>query len=274
MSESLTIGLPNGKICYITSATMRTIAKYLRWETFKQGQYQKPGFELRAGDTVVDIGANIGMFALWAEPQIPRGRLICVEPNPRVLECLRLNISRNNLRDVAVVPVAVGASDGTMELVCHPGWEALAYSTAVDAPWFFNKSRTGRVVRWLMQRLRRQSHQTAAEKPFAVPQMPLSRIMDEHAVGTINFLKVDCEGSEYEILRSLDPAYWARIERIVIEYHEFGRGRSHRELVDMLRDNGFEVELVRTWLTRLFGFAGASVGMIWAKKPVHDRAPV
>jgi len=273
MSESLTIGLPNGKICYITSATMRTIAKYLRWETFKQGQYQKPGFELRAGDTVVDIGANIGMFALWAEPQIPRGRLICVEPNPRVLECLRLNISRNNLRNVEVVPAAAGSKDGTMELVCHPGWEALAYSTSVDAPWFFNKSRAGRVVRWMMQRLRRQSHQMAAQKPFAVPQKPLARIMDEHAIAKINFLKVDCEGSEYEILRSLDAAHWARIERVVIEYHEFGRDRSHRELVKLLADNGFEVERVRSLLTRLFALTGASVGMIWAKKPVRASAP-
>jgi L-glutamate---[L-glutamyl-carrier protein] ligase len=273
MSESLTIGLPNGKRCYITSDTMRTIAKYLRWETFKQGQYTKAGFELRAGDTVVDIGANIGMFALWAEPQIPRGRLICIEPNPRVLECLRLNISRNGLNNVAVVPVAAGATDGTMELVCHPGWEALAYSTAVDAPWFFNKSRAGRVVRWMMQRLLRQSHQTAAQKPFAVPQMPLARIMDEHAVTTIDFLKVDCEGSEYEILRSLDAAHWARIERIVIEYHEFGRDRSHRELVRLLEDNGFEVERVRTLLTRLFGLTGASVGMIWARKPERNAAP-
>jgi FkbM family methyltransferase len=272
MSESLTIGLPNGKICYITSTTMRTIAKYLRWETFKQGQYQKPGFELRAGDTVVDIGANIGMFALWAEPQIPRGRLICIEPNPRVLECLRLNISRNNLRNVEVVPVAAGLSDGTMELVCHPGWEALAYSTSVDAPWFFNKSRAGRVVRWMMQRLRRQSHQIAAQKPFTVPQMPLSRIMDQHAIAKINFLKVDCEGSEYEILRSLDAAHWARIERVVIEYHEFGRDRSHRELVELLQDNGFEVERVRTLLTRLFSLTGASVGMIWARKPVLGAA--
>jgi len=272
MSETLTIGLPNGKICYITSATMRTIAKYLRWETFKQGQYHKPGYELRDSDTVVDIGANIGMFALWAEPQIPRGRLICIEPNPQVLDCLRLNISRNNLRNVTVVPVAAGTGDGTMELICHPGWEALAYSTAVDAPWFFNGSMTGRAARWLMQRLRRQSHQTAARKPFVVPQKSLAGIISEQAVTKINFLKIDCEGSEYEILRSLDADHWARIDRIVIEYHEFGHGRSHRELIKMLQDHGFEVERVRTWLTRLFGLTGASVGMIWAKKPVRDAA--
>jgi len=265
MTDSLTIGLPNGKICHITSATMRTIAKYLRWETFKQGQYRRPGYELRATDTVIDIGANIGMFALWAEPQIPHGRLICIEPNPRVLECLRLNISRNDLRNVDIVPIALGAKDGTMELVCHPGWEALAYNTAVDAPWFFNKSASGRTIRWLMQRLRRQTHQTAGSAPIVVSQRSLAGVMDERAIAAVNFLKIDCEGSEYEILRGMDADHWARIERIVIEYHEFG-GRSHRELMDILRSNGFEVERERTILTRLFSIAGAPVGMIWAKK--------
>lgn len=265
MNQSLTIGLPNGKICYITSVTMRTIAKYLRWETFKQRQYSRPGFELRATDTVVDIGANIGMFALWAEPQIPGGRLICIEPNPVVLECLRMNISRNSLRNVLVLPVAAGAAEGTMELVCHPGWEALAYSSAVDAPWFFNKSTAGRAIRWLMQRMRRHAPQPAAKQSIPVQQISLARIMDDNAVATVNFLKIDCEGSEYEILRSLDASHWARIERVVIEYHEFGR-HSHRELIEVLQDNGFEVERVRTILTRLFGLAGAPVGMIWATR--------
>jgi hypothetical protein len=37
MSESLVLGLPNGKACHFTSTAMRTVAKYLRWETFKRG---------------------------------------------------------------------------------------------------------------------------------------------------------------------------------------------------------------------------------------------
>ena len=36
---------------------MRTVAKYLRWETFKRGQYSHAGFELQVDDTVIDIGA-------------------------------------------------------------------------------------------------------------------------------------------------------------------------------------------------------------------------
>jgi FkbM family methyltransferase len=266
MGERLAIGLPNGKVCYLTSAAMRTMAKLLCWETFKRGQYRRPGFELRRDDMVVDVGANIGMFALWAEPQISAGRLICIEPNPQTLECLRMNIARNDLRNVIVIAAAAGGETGTMELIYQPGWEAFAHSAAVDSPWFLTRSKIGAASRWLLHRVLRQAHQPATTKPIVVPQLPLSRIMDEHGVATVNFLKIDCEGSEYEVLRSLDAAHWARIERVVIEYHDFGRNRNHRELVKILRDNGFEVEVAHTLLEGLFMLASARVGKIWAKK--------
>ena len=38
-----------------------------------------------------------------------------------------------------------------------------------------------------------------------VRQMPLARIMDEHAAATVNFLKIDCEGSEFEVLPAWTP---------------------------------------------------------------------
>ncbi len=272
MNESLVLGLPNGKACYFTSAAMRTVAKYLRWETFNKGQYRRPGFELRADDTVIDIGANIGMFALWTEPQIPRGRLICIEPNPRAIECLQMNIRHNKLRNVTVVPAGAGGELGTMELVYHPGWEAMAHSAAVDAPWFLSKSRMGRLARWLMQRLFRHAAEATATKLIVARLVPLSRIMDEHDVATVNFLKIDCEGGEFDVVRSLDARHWARIERVAIEYHENGRDRNHQELMNILRKNGFQAEVVHTILGRLFALAGVRLGMIWAKKSVPRAA--
>ena len=251
MSESLVLGLPNGKACHFTSAAMRTVAKYLRWETFKRGQYSHAGFELQDDDAVVDIGANIGMFALWAEPQIPRGRLICIEPNPYALECLRMNVRQNDLRNVTVIPAAVGDDNGTMGLVSHHGREAMAHSAALDAPRLFNASTTGRLARCLMQRSLRHAHPTTATKRFVVPLMPLSRILEEHNVATVNFLKIDCEGSEYEVLRSIDVANWARIQRVVIEYHDIGSDRNHVKLVES---------------GTLAALLGVRVGMIWAKK--------
>jgi Methyltransferase FkbM domain len=119
-----------------------------------------------------------------------------------------------------------------MELVSHHGWEAMAHSATLDAPWLFNTSTMGRLARCLMQRSLRHAHPTAATKRFLVQAMPLSRMLEDHNVATVNFLKIDCEGSEYEVLRSPDPANWARIQRVVIEYHDIGGDLHHRELGD------------------------------------------
>jgi hypothetical protein len=155
-----------------------------------------------------------------------------------------------------------------MELVFHPGWEALAHSAAVEAPWFYTRSRMGRFTRWL---LRGGSRESVTSTSIMVDQVSLPHIMDEHGIGRVNLLKIDCEGSEYEVLRSLDAAHWARIERVVIEYHDFGRDRNHRELMDILRSNGFEADVVHTFMEGLSALFGARVGIIWARNVRHPE---
>jgi FkbM family methyltransferase len=265
MKETPTLALPNGKICYLTSETMLTLAKYLRWEIFKRGQYLRPGFELRPDDTVIDIGGNIGIFVLWAAPEIFRGRLIAVEPNPTALECLRLNVSRNGLRNVTIVPAAAGGENGTMELVRRRGWDGHVHSTAVDAPWIYTGSRAARLARWLIQPSMTHAEDSPAEQRIVAQQLTLARIMDDCHVGTVNYLKIDCEGSEFEILRNVDASLWARVERVVIEYHDYGSDRKHGELVQIMRMNGFHVDVVHSMLERLFACIGVRVGTIWAK---------
>src|ERR1700683_4668955 len=107
-SSHAALGLPNGTVCHLTSEAMRPLAKYLRWEIFKRGRYVHPGFELRPSDTVVDIGGNIGVFVLWAAPQVPQGSIVSVEPNPVSLGCLKLNIQRNGLGNVTAMQAAAG----------------------------------------------------------------------------------------------------------------------------------------------------------------------
>lgn len=58
-----------------------------------------------------------------------------------------------------------------------------------------------------------------------------------------DFLKVDCEGTEYEILYSPPRDIFERIESITIEYHEqFGTGKG-TELKDFLVQQGYNVSL-------------------------------
>jgi FkbM family methyltransferase len=264
------LGLPNGKVCHVDSTTMRTIAKVLRWEIFTRAQYQRSGFELRATDTVIDIGANIGLFALWAAPQIPRGRLICIEPNPQALGCLAENVRDNDLHNVVIVAAAAGCENGTMELVCWPGWEALARKSDIEMPWYLTGSGIGKFARLLIEGRLLRPHRAETAESITVQQKLLSSIMDEHDVSRVNLLKMDCEGSEYEILRALDFAHWKQIDRAIIEYHDIGTDRNHLELIEILRENGFELEIIRSMQELCYSAVGMRVGKIWARKPLRN----
>lgn len=264
----LNIGLPNGTVCHLTSESMRPLAKYLRWEIFKRGRYARVGFELRPSDTVVDIGGNIGVFVLWAAPQVPQGSIVSVEPNPVSLGCLQLNIERNGLSNVTAMQAAAGGDGGTMQLVYHPGWEMIAYNAELSAPWFYKQSVLARLARWIVAGLTNRHIAAGSAQRIATPLMSLEHIMDSHGIQVVNYLKLDCEGSEFDILRNISGDCWSRIDRAVIEYHEFGRDRRVVELTAILEDHGFEVEVRQSFLEKLLRPFGVSIGEIWAWKPV------
>lgn len=68
---------------------------------------------LRPGDLFVDVGANVGTYALWAAD---RGAIvIAVEPDPRAAALLRENVALNNL-PITVVEAALGAKVGSLLL--------------------------------------------------------------------------------------------------------------------------------------------------------------
>ena len=56
---------------------------------------------------VIDIGANMGLFALWMSPQIGSGTICCVEPTS-AYDTLSENVRRNNLSNVQTIRCAAG----------------------------------------------------------------------------------------------------------------------------------------------------------------------
>lgn len=65
-------------------------------EVFCQQQYLQQGLTLRTGDTVVDVGANIGMFSLLAAQAVgPTGVVLSVEPAPQTAAALVLNLQHH-----------------------------------------------------------------------------------------------------------------------------------------------------------------------------------
>jgi FkbM family methyltransferase len=199
--------------------------KYLFHEIWLERVYTPPGYEVRPGDVVIDIGANIGVFSSFAASSAPATRVLAYEPFPDSAACLRSNLRASGLENVTVFEQAVCSGPGHRALSTESGnWvmHTLASSGAV--------AETG--VRG-----------TQPGQAVEVECVGLDDVFEDNHVSLCNLLKVDCEGSEYEIFEACSQATMGRIERVVIEYHEgSGFTGTGRQLRDLLVARGFHVD--------------------------------
>lgn len=243
--------LPNGLSLYLPSPDMLAAAEYVRDEIFIEQQYFRKGFEIQSTDAIMDIGANMGVFVLWAAPQAPQGRIIAVEPT-HIMECLQLNVRLNGLKNVSTIRAAAGTTDGEMEIVHYPGFNIVSHEAGFRRPLFARLRFFFRFPKYRIKPVRERSS-----------CLSMGRILDEHSLDRVNFLKIDCEGGEYGILKGMSARDWARIDRIAMEFHEYHRDHKYRELVAILRREGFSVDVEMKFVDyHLMHF-----GTIWARRP-------
>jgi hypothetical protein len=93
----------------------------------------------------------------------------------------------------------------------------------------------------------------AAESTATVPALTLTEFLDRNALDTVDLLKMDIEGSEFEVLLSTKREVLRRIRRLDLEYHP-SRIATKKGLVDFLTDSGFRL-VDDTGPSDLFGVA-------------------
>ena len=135
--------------------------------------------ELEPGMVHLDLGANIGYYALFAARRVgPGGRVLCVEPDPRNLELLRRNVSLNHFDDMVEIH-AVAASD------------TAGLATMYRAP---ASNLNTLVVPSATSESRRHEEQVTVET------VTIDSLMEKRG-GRLNFLRMDIEGYEVDALR-------------------------------------------------------------------------
>lgn len=242
--------LNNGLTFYMAGWELKLITNYLINEIFTQQRYFRPGFEIGPTDVVVDIGANMGMFALWAAPQAHQGRVICVEPTT-VFNYLDMNMALNNLTNVERLNAAIGEDNTELEFVYYPGQTALNHRVGLR-PGIGDRLWT-KLQQWI---------RGFTPHTLKAPCISLERLLDERKVSRVSYLKIDCEGGEYEILRTLPSKCFQQIDRLALEFHQMSRDQDYRELVSILKREGYQVEIK----TNLRDYYLAGTGEIWAKR--------
>jgi FkbM family methyltransferase len=197
-------------------------------EVCLERSYDAP-FRLDPGGTVLDLGANVGLFTLIAAKKlVPEGQVIAVEPHPRLAAILRHNLVTNEISNVRVIQAAAFTQDGEAELHLAPTSLGATIRPAVN--------NSGTTV---------------------VATVNLNRIVSE--TGTIDLLKADVEGAEWPIVFDSPPAMWRRIKRLVFEFHlGFSDRRTASDLAKRLAELGYTSICVQS--------LSDGLGYIWAEQ--------
>lgn len=184
-------------------------------ETILDRSYEKAGVPLQKGWTVVDIGAALGDFAVWSARQVAPGRVIAVEPFPPSLDLLNENLNLNHLDSVTVYEGAIASQIGSSRLNLVTG-EAVQHSTVDN----FHSNRQ-----------------------IAVETLTLGDLFEKYAINLCDYLKMDCEGAEYDILFKSETSLLQKVTRICMEVHDGVTVYSRADMQRFLQENGYRTRI-------------------------------
>ncbi len=173
----------------IWSATADIVAEELK----NNPEYNFENIDFKEGDSVIDIGGNIGMISIFLAKKYPFIKIYAFEPVKQNYENFLKNIEINNIPKgtITVENKAVTHDKRNISMsVCYHNMGGSRVST--------------------------DSKQTESIK---IPSVTLQNIFDQYKINKLKLLKIDCEGSEYEILYNTLPKTLMNIEYLKGEFH-------------------------------------------------------
>ncbi|MGW5658323.1 FkbM family methyltransferase [Streptomyces humi] len=234
-----TYELPNGRgITCVSPAE----AKVLWAEATADGLYAKAATALRPGDTVLDVGANIGIVSLMFGWAVPGLRVVAVEPAPATFACLESNLRRHLPESVSVCS-AVSDRAGHRTFTYYPkstGNSGLFADQRADDEntriFLRNSGIPEEYIGEMVSGLHRGIDMT-------VRTLTVSDLIRQHALPRIDLLKIDVERAEHLVLAGVEPDHWPLIGHVVAEVHD-EKGRL-AEIRHLLEGRGFTVGITQ-----------------------------
>jgi amino acid adenylation domain-containing protein/FkbM family methyltransferase len=221
--------------------------EFLYKEIFADRTYLRHGIRIADGDCIFDVGANIGMFTLFAASQAANTRIYGFEPIPPVCRSLRLNAEMYGLNAKLF---ECGLSDRTAQtrFTFYPHNTVMSSSLAgsdgarltVKSYLLNQQDGTGAGMAGDSALVDELVAASLESEEYTCSVRRLSDVIAEEGVERIDLLKVDVENAEYEVLCGIDDGDWAKIGQVVMEVHDVG-GRLAR-ILEMLEARGFAVQ--------------------------------
>jgi FkbM family methyltransferase len=257
--------LPNGMAIVHLN---KNETNFLYREIFQENAYLKHGIVLRAGDCVVDVGANIGLFSLLIARLCPSARVFSFEPIPPLFELLRIN-TQLYAPHAQIFDVGLSDHSGTQTFIFYP-------ANSVMSGYYAHAAQDRHIVQRLVANEQGQAGDGASEgldallddrmvaQPFVCRLTTLSRMIEQHGIEQIDLLKIDVEKSEFDVLAGIEIKDWPKIKQMVVEVHDI----DHRleGVARLLQEQGF-----RLYIEQEARLQGTGLYTLYAVRP-GDRA--
>ena len=183
-------------------------------------------------DLVVDVGANAGVFTEYMLRNKFAKRIVSVECDTIALKDLQRNFER--IKDVTIIPKAL-----------HHTEEPITFYQFTENPTVSTTLSPDRIV----------SHGTGlqSDNTLTLDTVTIGNIIDDY--GTIDLLKIDIEGAEYDILFKASDEWFTHINHLMVECHFFEDGFVERfnKLRTRLLNLGYHIEEINTNPNGLLG---------------------
>ena len=261
-----------------------------------ESAYSRGGLIFRPGAVILDAGANIGMFSLFAAGQCGgSARILSFEPIPSTHAVLAANaraatdgkyksiLGSTPGGGLSIEAMNVGLSDAPGDAIFqhHPHFsvwstsdagfaEARLTRIAADLPRALDTSESWLVrtcfPRFLASLLAKAVLRGKVGKMEAVPVKleTLSAIIDKRALGPIiDFLKVDVEGAELKVLAGLRSDHWSKIQQVALEVENF---ENRDAVLVILKRHGFDTQAFASERERNPGVE-SEVSMVYGIRP-------
>jgi FkbM family methyltransferase len=173
-------------------------------------------FTPKEGDVVIDIGAHIGRYTITSSKQVGNtGKVVAIEADPDNFELLKRNIALNNLTNVLPLHYAVFSTRTRIKL----------YEQSASA-----KYNSVMVTR------------AAKTKNYAeVNADTLDSILKQNGINQVNWIKIDVEGAEFEVLKGSTEILSGENVSLFIEIHNINDPSHYHNVVNFLKHRNYEM---------------------------------
>lgn len=174
--------------------------------------------------TIIDVGAGLGDFTLMVAKKFPQAKIFAFEPNPDQFKLLKENIKLNNVNNVKSYQIAVGTKKSYLLHL----FSFNIHSSTVKT----NKSK----------------------KTIRVKGLGL----DNFIKNKVDLLKIDCEGAEVDILKSISDNKMGLIKKIIVEYHNNIIQNEDKKILKILSNWPYEISIKKNNLIPDTGYIFAT----------------